>query len=266
MTIRTVVAAAFTAVFLLLIASGSAQAQTPEDRSWDPRGLKMERAELQQLMEELNAVAASSGYSSQIRSRARADVIAIRERLDRGDFRTGDRVLIRLEGHPNIPEELPVLPGPHISLPVWGSISLQGILRSELQSHLTEELGRFVQNPVVVAESLMRLSIQGSVASPGFYAVPADMLLGEALMHAGGPGGDADLDRIRIERMGEELWEGTELRDIIAEGRTLDQMNLRAGDQIIVPPRGTSNWGRIGRWALGTSASVLVAWLTFRGR
>lgn len=242
------------------------EAQSAARGTWDPRGLTMERGELESLLGELEAVTASSGYSSRIRDRAERDAIAIRERLAQGDFRTGDRVVLRMEGHPDIPAELPVLPGPRISLPVWGTINLAGVLRSELKDHLTRELSRFVQDPVLEAQSLVRLSIQGNVGNPGFYTVPSDMLLGEALMHAGGPGGSADLDNIRIERTGERLWGGTELREIIAEGRTLDQMNLRAGDQIFVPARGTSNWGRVARWTAGAAGSVLIGWLTFRGR
>lgn len=265
--IRLVLFTSLVAGLAVVASAGTAWAQATSSAStWDPSGFTMERAELETMMEQLNSVAASSAYSGRIRDRAERDAAAIRERLDQGDFRTGDRVVIRMEGHPNIPEELPVLPGPRISLPVWGSVSLQGVLRSELVEHLTREIGRYVQNPMIEAHSLVRLSIQGSVGNPGFYTVPADMLLGEALMHAGGPAGGADLDNIQIERTGERLWSGTELREVIAEGRTLDQMNLRAGDQIFVPAQGTSNWGRIATWTLGTTASVLVGWLTFRGR
>lgn len=232
------------------------QAQTAAD--WDPRGLKMERAELEDLLVRLEQAAGSSAYSSRIRDRARRDADLIRDRLSLGDFRVGDRVELRVEGEPDIPESLPVEPGPRITLPVMGSISLAGVLRSELEAHLTKELGRFINDPIVRAESQIRLSIIGSVGIPGFYTVPADMLLGEALMHAGGPGGNADLANVRIERAGQRLWGGEELQEVIAEGRTLDQLNLRAGDQIVLParaPGGSSLW-RIGRWGLAVATSV----------
>ena len=56
------------------------------------------------------------------------------------------------------------------------------------------------------------------------------------------------------------------IRDVIAEGRTLDQMNLRAGDQIMVPERGTSRWVRFAGWSAGIGTTVLIAWLTLRDR
>jgi len=34
------------------------------------------------------------------------------------------------------------------------------------------------------------------------------------------------------------IWEGERLRRAIAEGKTLDQMGLKAGDQVVVPRRG----------------------------
>jgi hypothetical protein len=238
------------------VSPGVASAQSAPE--WNPRGLKMQRADLESLHEQFQRVAGSTAYSGRIRERARADADLIRDRLERGDFRVGDRVVMRVEGEPNIPDSLPVEPGPAITLPVYGTIPLQGILRSELETHLTRELGRFINNPVVRAESLMRVSVQGDVGRPGFYTLPADMLLGEVLMEAGGPGRSADLEGIRIERLGERIWAGEELRAVLADGRTLDQLNLRAGDEIVVPERARSGvWGTVARASIGI-ASILI--------
>jgi hypothetical protein len=70
------------------------------------------------------------------------------------------------------------------------------------------------------------------------------MLLSEALMVAGGPG-TSNLDGLRIERGTERLMEGDDLRDAVREGRTLDQLNLQAGDQIYLPPTAGGIWGRL---------------------
>ena len=91
----------------------------------------------------------------------------------------------------------------------------------------------------------MRLSILGSVGQPGFYVVPADMLLSEAMMMAGGPAGDADMDDLRIERGPTRLMSGEELEEAMRVGRTLDQLNLQAGDQLFVPAATPSIWGTI---------------------
>ena len=37
-----------------------------------------------------------------------------------------------------------------------------------------------------------------------------------------------------------ELWGGEQLQQAIAQGRTLDALNLQAGDRIVVPEKGTA--------------------------
>ena len=143
-----------------------------------------------------------------------------------------------------------------------GTITLRGVLRSELEDHLTKELGRFIQNPIVQAEARMRISVLGEVGSPGFYTVPATMLVGEALMRAGGPGQNADLDDLYIERQesGDQrrIWEGDALQDAMAQGFTLDQMNLRAGDVIQLPqvPSRTI-WSNVARFGLVLGTALI---------
>lgn len=244
--------------FLLSTAIG-ARAQTTDE--FYAQGLTMERSELEAVLSRNEEVASSSGYSSRIRDAARRNAAIIQDRLDNGDFRVGDRVRLRIEGETGIPETLPVEPGPKITLPTIGPISLQGVLRSELQDYLTEELGQYIRNPVVQADAEIRLSIQGGVNAPGFYTVPADILVGEALMQAGGPGQTTDLSEMRIERGTQRLWEGEDLQAVIAEGRTLDQLNLQAGDQIVVPVDqgggGSGIWRDVIYWGLALGTSVL---------
>jgi hypothetical protein len=54
-------------------------------------------------------------------------------------------------------------------------------------------------------------------------------------MAAGGPAGDAKLQDVRILRGDQPIWSGDAMRRALADGRTLDQMNLRAGDRIVMP-------------------------------
>lgn len=227
---------------------------------WDPQGFQMTRTELQALLDDLQGAAESPAYSSRLRDRARQDAELIRERLSIGDFRVGDRVLLDVEGEPQLPDTLPVEPGPEVTLPVLGTISLRGVLRSELEEHLTNELSVYIREPVVRAEALIRVSIQGNVGSPGFYTVPAQMLVGEALMRAGGPTQSSDLDDLEVQRGDRILWAGLDLRDAMVEGRTLDQLNLRAGDQIFVPVQPERAW-----WRSALSYGIPIATSVFLG-
>jgi len=223
----------------------------------NPQGLIMERAELAALLDELEGVTGSSAYSRRMRDEAEQDAAIIRSRLESGDFRLGDWVSLTVDGEPTLTGDFPVEGGPRLTLPGLGAITLEGVLRSELEMHLTKELGRFIQNPVVRAVPRVRLSIQGAVGNPGFFTVPADMLLSEFLMFAGGPAGNANLEDMRIERVGARLWEGDELRVVLAEGRTLDQLNIRGGDEVLVPARNPNPvWGRALRWGVGLATTL----------
>jgi protein involved in polysaccharide export with SLBB domain len=243
------------ALLMICLAAGTSVASA-QRVDWNPGRLEVSRADLEALLAQLEQVMASPAYSDAFRRQATKDADLIRGRLQEGDFRPGDRIVLEVEGEPQLPDTIPVEPGPQIVLPVLGSISLRGVLRSELEDHLTQELGRFIQRPRVTARSMLRLAILGAVGQPGFYVVPADMLVGEALMLAGGPSADARMEKLRIERLEDILWEGERLEDAINEGATLDQMNLRAGDEIFLPQRAASNW-------LGSTLRYVVVVGTF---
>lgn len=204
---------------------------------WDPRGAEMGRQELEELVERLESAANSSGYSQRLREQARREAEVVRARLEEGDFQVGDRVAIQVEGEPEIGDTLVVGAGRVLTLPDMDPIPLDGVLRSELQSHLERELGRYLQDPIVRASSLVRIAVLGQVGSQGFYTMPASLLIEEALMRAGGPTQNADLDKAEILRGDRVIWRGDALKEAIIAGRTLDQLSLRAGDRIMVPGR-----------------------------
>jgi len=213
-------------------------AQRPD---WDPRRVEVSRESLQVLMTRLEETGRSPVYSGSLRERSRTEAALIRERLQSGDFNVGDRIALTIEGETAINDTFTVDAGRTLTLPTYGSIALSGVLRSELTGHLTEQLRRFVTNPVVRARALIRVTILGEVRQPGFYTVPVETLVDQALMMAGGPTSLARLDDIRIERGRRRLWEGESLERAIAEGTTLNALSVRAGDRIVVPRQSQRN-------------------------
>ena len=162
-------------------------------------------------------------------------------------FQAGDRILLSVEGDSTLSDTFTVVSaegGPALRLPVIGDISLAGVPRSDLEAHLTRELGRFIKNPIIQARALIRVSVIGQVVRPGFYAVPIDLVLADALMLAGGATQDARVDQLRILRGTTSLWSGSSLQAAIARGSTLDDLGMRAGDRVEVPkgPDPESKW------------------------
>lgn len=210
-----------------------------QDGTWDATGLHMSRAELQELLARLEDADVLSAYSGAVLAQARAEAALIRVRLEEGDIRVGDRIMLRVEGQLQLSDTFTVVDGRRVVLPELGDVQLAGVLRSELQQHVTEHIARFIRDPIVHARSLVRMQIMGAVGRPGFYTIPSDILIGDALMLAGGPAGNADVTQLQIHRGGLTIWEGQRLQEALVQGRTLDQLSVRAGDGIHVPERRT---------------------------
>jgi protein involved in polysaccharide export with SLBB domain len=225
--------------------------------SGDPGRAVRTRDDLERLLEEYEAALVSSAYSERVKSAIRADARRVMDRLENGDFRVGDRITVTIQGEPNSPYTAVVEPGPMIQLDPFGEIPLHGVLRSEIEEHLFVQLQEYLRNPVVRATGAMRVAVLGSVGSPGFYSIPAETLLEDAIMLAGGPSPGADIDGMRLERAGESLFEDEQVQEALRGGYTLDQLNLQAGDQIFVPGQATGGgWFTRALAVAGTVASV----------
>ncbi|HEX7120404.1 MAG TPA: polysaccharide biosynthesis/export family protein [Longimicrobiales bacterium] len=241
-----------TAVLLAVTAGPlAAQATNPPD----PTGLYATRAELEAMLARLQGAGADDGERGE---QARNAAALVRARLEEGDFRVGDRIAMVVEAEPTLTDTFVVRTGQTLVLPVIGTIPLRGVLRSELESHLRDELRRYIRDPVVYARSLISITVTGQVDQPGFYELPAEARLNDALMAAGGPGRDARIEGIRVERDGEEILEGEALRQAMIEGRTLDQLNLRAGDRIVVPKQELFGLSTTASWLLLTVPGLIL--------
>ena len=168
-------------------------------------------------------------------SEDRRQAAEIRTRLQNGDFNVGDRILLNIEGEKDLSDTFTVAPGRQLPIADIGDIPLQGVLRSELEPYLTRRLAETLRDPIVHAKPFLRLSVQGAVMKPGYYGVPSTALLSDPVMIAGGTVQDANVHNTRIERAGHVLYGGQELQDAIAQGKTIDEMGIRPGDQFIVP-------------------------------
>ena len=206
----------------------------------DSKRAQATRTELEAQLVEIDKVVASPGYSSRLRAAKRAEAQLIRERLAEGDIQVGDQVNLSVSGDSALSNRtFSVSAGRVLVIPGMADIALKGVLRSEVQAYLTERLKTYIKDPQVRAQTLIRHSIFGAVGKPGFYQVPAELLAGDAIMTAGGPQGNAEPGKTVVKRAGVEILGREAFADALVQGRTLDQLNLRAGDEI--------NVGAVGR-------------------
>jgi protein involved in polysaccharide export with SLBB domain len=233
---------AFSTTALLALSPAPAVPQQPDPAA---HRLQATRAELEAVLERLRG----RGQAS--------DSAFVQGRLDAGDFHVGDRVLLAVEDPPlpTTADRLPPLKtqeqqlsdtftvgaGTEILLPIVGTVSLRGVLRSELEGVMTNAVSRYIRDPVVHARPLISVGVTGEVGKPGYYGVPADAVVSALLNAAGGPTKDAKMNKLKLERDGRSLLSGGSLRQAMAQGRTLDELQLRSGDQLIVPSKNHSD-------------------------
>ena len=141
---------------------------------------------------------------------------------------------------------------------------MKGVLRSELQDHLSRELAKFLRDPIVRALPTIRLTMGGTVGRPGFYTFPAALPIGEAIMAAGGPTGNSRMGSIRVTREGATLFGGTEVEQAIAQGLTFDQLGLRPGDEVFIPEK-LFTTSRILTYGIGAVSFLLLGYRFYGG-
>jgi protein involved in polysaccharide export with SLBB domain len=221
-------------MFLLLAPLGARTHQL-QGQSSDTRRVEATRAELEAQLIELDKVVNSPGYSGRLRAAKRAEADLVRQRLTDGDLQVGDRINLTVVGEAALTDSFVVAPGRVLILPGIPEVPVKGVLRSEFSEHLTEHLKKYIRDPQVHAQTLIRLSIFGAVGRPGFYQVPAEQLASDAIMQsAGGPTGNADTHKTTVKRNGVEIWSEDAFQEALVQGVTLDMLNLRAGDEIVV--------------------------------
>lgn len=248
---------------LALLAAGwapvGAQIAEPED---NPRATHITRDRLQQLATEYRGYAASSAYSDSLRAVARQELRAIENRLTEGDFSEGEVITLRVRERTVLTDTFVVAEDRAVFLPEVGTVSLRGVLRSELSQHLKSATARIFRDPEVSAAPMVRLAVVGEVNTPGYYLVSTGTPITDVLMTAGGPTALAKLEGLRIER-GDSILRTAGPRQ---QAETVGQLNLRSGDQVVVPPVDPSFSQRLAVFTTPLTMVVLVTttWLRFR--
>jgi protein involved in polysaccharide export with SLBB domain len=194
----------------------------------------------------------------------RSEAAAVRARLRDGDFRVGDAIVLNVVNVPQFSDTFPVRAGVVIQLPEVAPIPLSGVLRSELEPHLRRYIGRYVINPTVEAYSLVRVAVAGAVARPGFYEVRPDAPVSEAVMSAGGLAPLGDATKMSVRRAGHVVIPEDALRTSMATGATLDDLNIRPGDELRVGDRPRRNWLEVARTAAYVIALATGLWAAGR--
>jgi protein involved in polysaccharide export with SLBB domain len=225
------------AVVLPALASlAVAQAAPPVARTTGHRDLPT-RADLEAAAGAAEQLARTT-KDRDVRLAKQLEAARLRTRLREGDFQPGHRIYLNVEGDTALTDTFTVSTDRTIILPNFPPLSVAGILDSELEPYLSQQIARYLRNPTVHVRALMQISVSGAVNRPGYYQVATDLLVSDAIMTAGGPAPMAELGKISVRREGQIVLSSSAFHDAIRLGLTLSEVGTRPGDEIIVPAKG----------------------------
>jgi protein involved in polysaccharide export with SLBB domain len=151
----------------------------------------------------------------------------------------------------------------NVALLNWPSVSLRGVLRSELQGAMEKYVGTYLREPRLRVFPLTRVSIIGGVVRPGVYPVDPTRSLSDAIMTAGGTGTSGKADKITVYRGERRIMSEDRVAEAIQVGSTLEELGLLSGDQIRVALQRTSGGARLQPQTILLAVSVVTALIAF---
>ena len=220
------------------------------------------RTELAARVSALEGQVAAGVTKGEKRARVMEEISEIRGRLAEGDFRVGDRFLYTLTIDSIRSDTISVRDGLQVTLTNLPDVSLKGVLRAELDEALATHVSRFLKHARVRTVTLTQVSILGAVGRPGYYWAAPDSPLGELIMMAGGPVPDANIGEVEIKRANRVVLEAKDSRKALRQGRTIEQVDMRSGDEVRIPLKRKVNWGQMIQ-LLFVASSLFFAFVQF---
>jgi hypothetical protein len=246
-------------VFFLLLSHTFAQTGIAQGDDVYPTVQIDTRASLEVAADEAEAQARRA-TNAEARTMLQARARMLRDRLEIGDLRVGDKIAI--EGvnlpDPALSDTFTVRTGQMLRLPGIGTeIPLRGVLRFELTDHITRYLSADIINPQLRTTTMLGIFLTGQVAAPGAKSVTPDALLRDVVTPAGLLTSLADIDKITIRRQGEILYPRDSVRSALTQGRTLEDLQILSGDEIEVGTKRQANPYVIVQVATGALGLIL---------
>lgn len=182
----------------------------------------------------------------------------------------GDNIRIDIYDLPQFSGAYQIPPGGDIQIPIIGIVSLQGLTLEEAAQVITRAYGRIIKKPLVTISLQgarpLNIWLSGEVSRPGSYLLPLANgggtqpsvqfpTLPQALEKAGGIRASADIRRVIIRRRlkaNQEVTITYNLWDYLQTGQTAQDITLRDGDQILVPPQEKINLAEINQLSEST--------------
>jgi polysaccharide export outer membrane protein len=146
-------------------------------------------------------------------------------------LRPGDILKVDVWGNEAFSGQFIVDETGRLQYPVLGEIDARNLTLGELRERLKTGLEEIFKSPFITVTPLFRMAVLGEVRLPSLYTVDPTLSVLDVVAMAGGPTPNGNMNKIRL------LRDGQQLALAFNEGRSLQDMGVRSGDQIIVPKR-----------------------------
>ena len=153
----------------------------------------------------------------------------------------GDTVSVSVWREDTLRTQAVVLPDGSITLPLIGRIEVAGLSTPEAEQRITVKLKEYLPDPVVsvvvVAIEGNRAYVTGKVIHPGSLIINGPITVLQAISIVGGFDRFADEGGIKVIRSKADGHEviPVNYRDIISGKNTSTNIQLKAGDTVVVP-------------------------------
>ncbi|MEO7998383.1 MAG: polysaccharide biosynthesis/export family protein, partial [Gemmatimonadaceae bacterium] len=169
-------------------------------------GFQAKRIDLQNRVTSLETELANPKLNSNKRRADQLEIAAIKNRLEVGDFRTGDLlvVTVKVEDKPSV-DTATVRDNGMISISRVPDVSVAGVLRSEVQEKVKAHVGTYFKIPDVRVNFTTRITVVGAIGRAGTFNVAPDRPLSEIIVVAGGGLPNAKVDQLEVKRSGRTI-------------------------------------------------------------
>ncbi len=122
----------------------------------------------------------------------------------------------------------------NVRLHTLGDIKVVGLTAEKISDLLYERFKEYTtEDPIVVVEPLIRLTLSGDFSKPGMYRFNPDISFWEMVENAGGLAGLASLENMFVLRKDDVLYQ--DFKDALHKGESLSELGIQSGDEIVAP-------------------------------
>jgi polysaccharide biosynthesis/export protein len=158
-------------------------------------------------------------------------------------LRPGDLLRITVWPNSELGGEFGIDEEGYVHLPVLAAVRVAGIPLDRVREELRRGYAEAMRNPVVNVTPVFSVTVTGAVQRPGIYTVTPTHSLFDVLGMAGGFNDSADAEQVRVVRPGQVI--RFDVSRALERGEGLEGIQLRSGDQIVVPQARQFNWRNI---------------------